>query len=291
MTIDKTNGNADDQNHSDDTEDIDAILRDAGIELDDDGHPVSGTGDISEQEKRQRHAFAVLKRQAKAERDARIKAEQKADEVLKVTQTNNSGATQLPTSGSGSQATILMRKMKEIAAAELGIDNPSTPDEIALVNAHTTVVYQRLIAKQEATTKAESQSGQFVEQELAKYDLSDEDVAEVRKRVNSMSPLDRMNGNRIKSEVAGYLGEKFLNGDMSSSASTEGGTAGAPDAASRRAAVSSTLARGGVRLGVKTKNDSVKPATSAELAEMKRVGISDVKLYREAKARSSAYID
>ena len=291
MTIDKTNGNADDQNHSDDTEDIDAILRDAGIELDDDGHPVSGTGDISEQEKRQRHAFAVLKRQAKAERDARIKAEQKADEVLKVTQTNNSGATQLPTSGSGSQATILMRKMKEIAAAELGIDNPSTPDEIALVNAHTTVVYQRLIAKQEATTKAESQSGQFVEQELAKYDLSDEDVAEVRKRVNSMSPLDRMNGNRIKSEVAGYLGEKFLNGDMSSSASTEDGTAGAPDAASRRAAVSSTLARGGVRLGVKTKNDSVKPATSAELAEMKRVGISDVKLYREAKARSSAYID
>jgi len=291
MTIDKTNGNADDQNHSDDTEDIDAILRDAGIELDDDGHPVSGTGDISEQEKRQRHAFAVLKRQAKAERDARIKAEQKADEVLKVTQTNNSGATQLPTSGSGSQATILMRKMKEIAAAELGIDNPSTPDEIALVNAHTTVVYQRLIAKQEATTKAESQSGQFVEQELAKYDLSDEDVAEVRKRINSMSPLDRMNGNRIKSEVAGYLGEKFLNGDMSSSASTEDGTAGAPDAASRRAAVSSTLARGGVRLGVKAKNDSVKPATSAELAEMKRVGISDVKLYREAKARSSAYID
>jgi len=292
MTTENNNDIDNDQNIADDFTDIDAELRELGIELDDSGNLPSTSGVDDEHRKKERHAFAVLKRQAKDAR--RVAATKEAElEALKKNATT-SVTPQSPASGGGSQATILMRQLKATAMQELGLVQISTPEEAELVNAHANVVYQRAIQQRDAVTRAESQSDAFVSQELAQYGLEDDDRVEVLKRIKGLSPLDRMDSSRVKNTVAGYLGEKLLSGSMVLPGSQpEGTVARASDPSNARAAGSQVITRGasGVRLGKGRTDNTVKPATPAEAAEMRRVGMSDVKLYREAKQRSAVYKD
>jgi hypothetical protein len=293
MTIEKNNDEANDQDIADDFSDIDAELRELGIELDDSGNLPSASGADEDHRKKERHAFAVLKRQAKDARKAAAAREAEL-EALKKNATTTSVTPQSPASGGGSQATILMRQLKATAMQELGLIQISTPEEAELVNAHANVVYQRAIQQRDAVTRAESQSDAFVSQELAQYGLEDEDRVEVLKRIKSLSPLDRMDSSRVKSTVAGYLGEKLLSGSTVLPGShSDGNVARASDPSNARAAGSQVITRGasGVRLGKGRTDNTVKPPTPAEAAEMRRVGISDVKLYREAKQRSAVYRD
>ena len=207
-----------DQNGADDFSEIDATLKELGIELDDTGNPssASGAGD-EETQKKTRHAFATLKRKYKEEREAREKGD--ADmEALKNENTNTDTSTKPPTSG-GSKASQLMASLKMKAMQELGLSEVTTTDELELVNTHASALYQDLLRQQKDMESAKGKADGFVSNALEQYNLTTEDSGEVIKRIKSMSPLDQVDGGKVRSVVAGYLGEKLLSGDTVSPAS------------------------------------------------------------------------
>jgi hypothetical protein len=288
-----TEENTNQDTNNDDFSDIDEQLKELGIDLDDDGTPTSLASGAEDEEtiKKRKHAYAVLKRKAKEEKAAREKMEA---ELNTLKEKNNTGTPQPPTSGGGSTATQIMQRLKIMAMQELGITEVTTAEEMELINAHTMVLYQRLLQHQQATVEATGKADAFVTQELQNYNLEDEDRTEVTKRVKGLSPLDQTNPQMVREVVAKFMGEKVLSGHVpTGSPANAGSDDSGTDTSSARAAGSAVSRTGrGVKLGgAKKSSDEVKPPTPDEQAQMKMLGITDVKMYREAKLRSAQYKD
>ena len=255
------------------------------------------------------HAFAQMSRTVREQN--RIIEEQnrrmaEVERKQKESETKPSGIPGVPPEGTVDLAEQALGGLARQAMANLGIPIVKTLAQQELVKMEMQRLYTSKAAEAESRTRLIANAPQVVAEKLAKFvNLSDEDREEAIKRLEKVDPSARVEDSVIRSVVATVLGEKRLaEGAGSSSTGTEEDRgedgdeeqiAPAPrgPSAEGRAAVSQVRTEG--RKGVKISTPpgkgggDPKPLTPDEVAEMRKLGLTDAKAYRAAKQIKSKY--
>ncbi len=228
-----------------------------------------GTADEATKKKAQ-HAFAEQRR--------------KLREAKALLARGNQGQPAAPSPGSAaglderSMSGKYLQKLQMEAMQNLGVVDPENP-VLALEIAR---LYNRDRDRLDALRTADARAAEVFGQTMEQFpQLTPQDQAEMQRRLQALSPLDRANPDVVRREVHIYLGENF-----------ERISTGTPPAAPATRA--GPAARTPVRRGVTPPappegGGDEKPATVEELREMKQIGLNDVRVLRDAKRRKGVY--
>lgn len=260
-------------------DDADALAEELGLNSSDDAS--DGGGD-DEHAKKVRHAFALQKKMRKQaeEENAKLKAE--LEQARKP-------VTPPPASNTGGQrsAKTVINALKAQAMSNLGVDEV-TEDTAELVNLECQRLYSLHVSMLERRREAEAAVPHVIEKTLKAVEVIDDSDREIiKKRVMEKygnDPVRAADESVVMGEVKMYLGELKLNGD--SHRVTQG------DDAAHASAGAAKRGRTGVTVTTPSTGspEDTKPATEAEIAGMKKLGMSDLKMYREAVKRKSKYM-
>ena len=269
----------------------------------DDGVPADvqavDAGDTSAQGKAS-HAFAEQKRKSKAIAELARKQQAEIEELKKNQRTPDAppAPPSAPTAG-GVSAKSILAALTNQAMQNLGLFAITSPEEQELVSIERNRLYNVALNRRDEESRVSGSAPRVIEEKLAQYgQLDDVGKAEIVKRLGSYNVLQRTDDEVIRLEVARYLGELTLAGK--SSGAPDGAGNGdeppmSPQERSAAQAAASTIKSGRQSPGVKPGSHSGNPkpapapATPEEMAEMRKLKMTDVVAYRAAKSRSSLY--
>jgi hypothetical protein len=250
------------------------------------------------------HAFAEQKRKYK-ETLLRLKQEgeknQRELDELKKKSVAPQAAPAAPSAGGVSRAQAL-KALENQAMQNLGVmlDQSSSQEDRRLVDLEVQRLYSQSMNMLAQVREATSQAPRVVEEKLGRFkQLGDEDKAEIKRRLSAYNAVQQMDDEVIRGVVVQYFGEQRLagasdDGAGDDSAAFEGDASPAPNPKERVASVAAASAAKTGRPTVKAlkgngSRPEPKPATPEEMKEMAKLGIHDVTLFRDVKARSSKY--
>lgn len=266
--------------------DVDAVLKELSG-LDETIPPEVAEVDAGKDEAKGKaaHAFAELKRKAKiAVAAAESLKKEKADLEGKLKEHQ----TPPPPPTSAASKAVLDGLLAE-ARANLGLHNPVTQEDHALVAMEAQRIYSAKVFMLDSENRLRGTADSKIDEALARYPkLDDAGKAEVKKRLGVYPLSQRVDEGVIRNEVLRLLGEKYLEGEGGAEDEGDDGSS----TAAARVAAARVSSRGrpeaGVRLGGR-RSDGPAPATPEELSEMHKLGLNDLSAYREAKKHKDFY--
>jgi hypothetical protein len=237
-----------------------------------------------ENKKQTRLLVQEYKRQ-KAELDA-LK-NKPAENVAPVPQSN---------AGPGSLQTF-MGQLTMQAMQNLGIDvsQANAPEAKELIRMERDRLYTEQVNTMKQVNATKERAPQMVDEALAQYSmLGDVGTEAVKRRLQKYDVLRQVDPNVIRQEVTSYFGELTLAG--TSVDSSDDNSARNDQNNNRRDVAASVVAasgvkngRPGVRPAERREEPAVKPPTAEEAKQMRAMNMTDVRLFREAKAHQHKY--
>jgi hypothetical protein len=259
-------------------------------------------GSADEHEKKIRHAFAEKKRAAKEALTLAEKYKKEAEELRKGSshQPTTPATTTAPAAGGDAQARQILTRLTMQAMQSLGFTEITEANQ-ELVRMERDRLYIKLGNDAESRREAEVNASGVIESVLEDItSLDSAGATEVKKRLNSLDALQRVNPSVIRKVVSEYLGEQIMSGNFTPPSTNGQGGDDEDDltGVALRGKTTATAAgasavkngRTGVRPGKQQDAEQPKPATPAEVAEMKKYGMSDLKAYRLAKVEKAKYM-
>jgi hypothetical protein len=154
-------------------------------------------------------------------------------------------------------------------------------------------LYIEQVSRIQQTAAVKERAPELIDKALSTYSmLGPEGVEAVKRRLAKYDVLAQIDPEVIRQTVTSYFGELTL--ARADESGSDGASAGAGteqvrrDAAGVAAASSVRNGRQGVKPASRAQ-ESVKPPTADEANTMRKLGITDVKLFREAQARKHLY--
>jgi len=247
--------------------------------------------DIDEKEKKVRHAFAQKKRSAK---EAFALAEKYKAEVEALKAEKSNVITPPPAaSASQDQAIQVLQRLTVQAMDNLGATQ-ITEQNSELIRMERDRLYTKHMNQVEQRVQAEATAGEIIDLELSKIEqLEDVDVPEVKKRINGLDVLQRVDKRSIRQVVSQYLGEKVMSGQSTSGGNGNHTSTSSRESIAATASATSAVRNGragvGVRPGKGQGSEEKTPATPDEIVKMRSMGLHDVEAFRRAQKRATLY--
>jgi hypothetical protein len=179
---------------------------------------------------------------------------------------------------------------------QMDVATAQTPEAKELIRMERDRLYAEQIGRIQQATMIRERAPRIIDDNLANYPMLGAEGAEaVKRRLAERfkdNILAQVDPEVIRQTVTQYFGELTLAGAEGSNADGANADAGQVqhkrDAAAVSAASSVKNGRAGVKPASRTE-ETTKPPTPEEAKQMKQLGMTDVKLYRAAKARQHVY--
>lgn len=274
-----------------------AKLIEEGVALDENTVPDDLAGAKPEDQEKINNAFAELKRKNKAlalalkSKPAKESASEGNNQPV-----NQNGVQPPPNAGAGNVSAIMGQlTMQAMNNLGLNVATAQSPEAKELIRMEVQRLYSDSVAQVQRANAVKEQAPRIINEALSNYPmLGEEGVDAVKRRLAKYDILTQIDPEVIRQTVTSYFGELMLAG--ASTSGDDGASAGANqqqpvrrDAASVSAASSVKNGRPGVKPASNGGQASLKPATPEEAKMMSDLGMTDVKLFREAQARKHIY--
>ena len=208
-----------------------------------------------------------------------------------------------------SQVDAIWEALEQRAMANFGIVAIRTQKEQRMVDAEASRLYSDGISTFRRESELKTTAPKIMADKLSAYGLSDADSKAISDRVSKYPISQQVDDTVIRNEVYRYVGEKQLSpetiepeddspaiefnddGNTQPDAQTDRSSNASVVSSARVAASSVRNGRpnGGVTVASRKVSPGPKPATTAELQEMRKMGFVDLKAYRYAKENKAKY--
>lgn len=238
------------------------------------------------------NAFAEQKRKMKALALELQKI--KAKELEEKTKAEQAQANAAPRAG-GNQVTTLMGQLTMQAMQNLGLDVSAaqTAEGRELIRMERDRLYQDQVRNIQQANAVRERAPKMIEDALSGFSmLGAEGVEAVKRRLQKYDVLAQVDPEVIRQTVTSYLGELTLAGvDVGGNDGTNNSAESTQPRRDKASIAAASTVKNG-RMGVKPASrgeETVKPASAEEMQVMRKLGITDVKMFREAQLRKHAY--
>lgn len=181
-------------------------------------------------------------------------------------------------------ARLVIRRIKDLALQNLGLSDESQAPELVQMEMQRIYGAQAYLVDQRR--QAASKAAEVVDSTLKSLTrLTDADRVEIKRRLGGLDVLQQTNADVIRGVASQYLGEKLLSGGDVQNPDPEGDQEPPEDRGSAAAGTSGVRTQGRqvVRPGEGQKTSNrINPPTRDEMEQMRKLGFTDLRAYREA---------